>query len=54
LTRSVCAAYEPEGIRVMFVVEGKLRGLMRVWGPVVESVIARQHHRRLRRNLQAS
>jgi uncharacterized protein YndB with AHSA1/START domain len=47
----------PEGTLVTFVAEGELRGPMRLLGPMVKRVVARQfavYHRNLRRNLEAS
>ena len=44
------------GTRVEFVVEGQLRGLMRIAEPIVRRMIARQfaqYHENLRRNVEA-
>jgi uncharacterized protein YndB with AHSA1/START domain len=51
--------FEPdrdEGTRVQFVAEGELRGPLRILGPIMKIVIARQfaaYHRILRRNVES-
>jgi uncharacterized protein YndB with AHSA1/START domain len=45
-----------DGTRIHFVAEGELRGPLRILGPIVKMVIARQfaaYHRSLQRNLES-